>query len=282
MRIQITSDSTCDLNPQYLTEHHIELLPLYTLMGGKTYRDGVDILPADIFAHVAGGGALCSTAANNIEDYRNLFQRLLPHCDAIIHITISADFSSCYQNACIAAEGFDHVYVVDSRNLSSGHGHIVCEAVTMAEAGRLSPEVIVDRLRTLTGQVEASFLVDHLDYLRKGGRCSAVAALGANLLHLKPCIEVIDGKMQVVKKYRGSFEKCILSYVRERLTGRDDLLPERIFITHTPVAEGLVDKVRAAIAECAPFTEIIETSAGCTISCHCGPGTLGILFLRSR
>ena len=282
MRIQITSDSTCDLNPQYLTEHHIELLPLYTLMGGKTYRDGVDILPADIFAHVAGGGALCSTAANNIEDYRNLFQRLLPQCDAIIHITISADFSSCYQNACIAAEGFDHVYVVDSRNLSSGHGHIVCEAVNMAESGQLSPEEIVDRLRILTGQVEASFLVDHLDYLRKGGRCSAVAALGANLLHLKPCIEVIDGKMQVVKKYRGSFEKCILSYVRERLTGRDDLLPERIFITHTPVAEGLVDKVRAAIAECAPFTEIIETSAGCTISCHCGPGTLGILFLRSR
>lgn len=281
MNIRITSDSTCDLNPDYLQAHRVELLPLYTMKGGETFRDGVDIHPQDIFDHVAAGGDLCSTAANNVSDYQALFARLLPECDAIIHIDISADFSSCYQNACVAASELPNVYVVDSRNLSSGHGHIVCEAVNMAEAGKLSPQEIVDRLNELTSRVEASFLLDRLDYMVKGGRCSMVVALGANLLHLKPCIEVIDGKMKVVKKYRGSYEKCILNYVRDRLQNRDGLVYERIFITHTPVADGLVDKVRAAIQECAPFTDIIETQAGCTVSCHCGPGTLGILFIRA-
>lgn len=281
MNIRITSDSTCDLSPDYLQAHRVELLPLYTMKGGETFRDGVDIHPQDIFDHVAAGGDLCSTAANNISDYQELFARLLPECDAIIHIDISADFSSCYQNACVAASELPNVYVVDSRNLSSGHGHIVCEAVNMAEEGKLSPQEIVDRLNELTSRVEASFLLDRLDYMVKGGRCSMVVALGANLLHLKPCIEVIDGKMKVVKKYRGSFEKCILNYVKDRLQNRDGLVYERIFITHTPVEDGIVEKVRAAIQECAPFTDIIETQAGCTVSCHCGPGTLGILFIRA-
>ncbi len=283
MHIQVTSDSTCDLRPEYLQQHHVEILPLYTMKGGETFRDGVDIVPADIFAHVAAGGDLCSTAANNVDDYYHMFSRLLQTADAIIHVDISADFSSCYQNACVAASEFSgKVFVVDSRNLSTGHGHIVCEAVNMAEAGELSPAEIADRLRDLAGRVESSFLLDRLDYMRKGGRCSAVVALGANLLHLKPCIEVVDGKMRVGKKYRGKYEKCILEYVRDRLQGRDDLVYDRIFITHTPVEDGLVDKIRSAIAEYAPFTQIIETEAGCTISCHCGPGTLGILFIRSK
>lgn len=281
MNIRITSDSTCDLSPDYLRAHRVEILPLYTMKGGETFRDGVNIHPQDIFDHVAAGGDLCSTAANNVSDYQELFARLLPECDAMIHIDISADFSSCYQNACVAASELPNVYVVDSRNLSSGHGHIVCEAVNMAEEGKLSPQEIVARLNELTSRVEASFLIDRLDYMVKGGRCSMVAALGANLLHLKPCIEVIDGKMKVVKKYRGSYEKCILNYVKDRLQNRDGLVYDRIFITHTPVEDGLVDKVRAAIQECAPFPHIIETQAGCTISCHCGPGTLGILFIRA-
>ena len=283
MRIRVTSDSTCDLNQDYLTAHQVELLPLYTIKDGVTFRDGVDITPADIFAHVAAGGALCSTAANNVEDYHALFTRVLRECDAIIHVDISADFSSCYQNACVAAEDFPgQVFVVDSRNLSTGHGHVVCEAVKMAEAGEMTPAEIADSLRELTGRVEASFLLDQLEYMRKGGRCSAVVALGANLLKLKPCIEVVDGKMRVGKKYRGSFDKCILEYVRDRLQGRGDLVPERIFITHTPVNDGLVEQVRATILRYAPFTEMIETEAGCTVSCHCGPGTLGILFIRSK
>ncbi len=283
MRIQVTSDSTCDLLPEYLETHHVEILPLYIIMNGKTYRDGVDISPSEIFAHVSAGGDLCTTAASNVDDYGNMFSRLLQQSDAIIHISISAEFSSCYQNAHTAALDFpDRVFVVDSRNLSSGHGHIVCEAVKMAEAGVLPPSEIAKELQALTNRVEASFLLDRLDYIRKGGRCSAIVALGANLLNLKPCINVVDGKMKVGKKYRGKYEKCILEYVRDRLQNRDDIVYERIFITHTSVENGLVDKIREAIQTYAPFTEIIETEAGCTISCHCGPNTLGILFIRSK
>ena len=283
MRYRVTSDSTCDLNRDYLEAHQVELVPLYTFKAGETFRDGVDITPSDIFAHVAAGGDLCSTAANNVEDYRAVFSRLLGECDAILHIDISLDFSSCYQNACVAAAEFPgRVFVVDSRNLSTGHGHVVCEAVKLCEAGALSPEEIKARLEELTGRVDASFLLDRLDYMVKGGRCSAVAALGANLLKLKPCIQVADGKMKVAKKYRGSFEKCILAYVKEKLEGREDLVLERIFITHTPVADGIVAKVRAEIRKYQPFAEIIETNAGCTVSCHCGPGTLGILFIRAK
>lgn len=283
MKIRITSDSTCDLAPRWLKEHGVELLPLYTMVGEKTCRDGVDVTPADIFAHVAAGGDLCSTAANNVEDYLNFFRACLGDCDGLVHVDISADFSSCYQNACIAAEEFGgRVQVVDSRNLSSGHGHIVCEGVKLAEEGGHTAAEIAEQLRELTGRVEASFILDRLDYMRKGGRCSAVVALGANLLHLRPCIEVVDGKMRVGKKYRGKYENCVLQYVRDRLTGRDDLVCERIFITHTPVDDGVVDKVRAEILKCAPFTEVVETHAGCTVSCHCGPGTLGILFIRSK
>ena len=161
MRIRITSDSTCDLNPDYLQAHRVEIVPLYTYKGGETFRDGVDIMPADIFAHVAAGGDLCSTAANNVGDYQEVFARVLQDCDAIIHVDISADFSSCYQSACVAAESFPgQVYVVDSRNLSSGHGHIVCEAVKMAEAGELTAAEIREKLIALTSRVEASFLLD--------------------------------------------------------------------------------------------------------------------------
>ena len=282
MKIRISSDSTCDLNPQYIAEHQVEILPLYTIKNGETFRDRVDIVPQDIFDHVAAGGNLCSTAALNVDDYLTAFKSLTADCDALIHINISAEFSSCHQNALIAAGEVENVYVVDSRNLSTGHGHIVCQAVKMAEEGVLSPQEIVDKLKELTGRVEASFVLDQLEYLKKGGRCSALAALGANLLSLKPCIEVKDGKMSVGKKYRGKYKNCLLSYVKERLQNRDDIDYERIFITHTTMEDGIVDAVRDAVNECSAFAEVVETEAGCTVSCHCGPSTLGILFIRSK
>ena len=146
----------------------------------------------------------------------------------------------------------------------------------------MAPEEIISYLKDLTGRVEASFILNRLDYMVKGGRCSAVAMLGANLLRLKPCIEVKDGKMGVAKKYRGTFEKCVLDYVRDRLQGRTDLETDRIFITYSTAPQDTVDQVRAAIAKYAPFKEILETRAGCTVSTHCGPNTLGILFIRSK
>lgn len=281
MAIKITSDSTCDLPLELLARHQIEIVPLSIVKDGKAYRDGVEITPADIFRHVEAGGSITTTAAVSVGEYHDVFARLSPSCEAVIHITISADFSSCYQNACIAAEAFENVYVVDSRNLSSGHGHVVVEAALAAESG-MEARDIVTYLNGLTPRVEASFLLDRLDYMVKGGRCSAVTMLGANLLRLKPCIEVKDGKMGVVKKYRGSLQKCLAEYVKDRLQGREDLERDRIFITHSRIPAEVVEAVQAEIPKYAAFTQAIETDAGCTVSTHCGPNTLGILFIRSK
>ena len=214
-------------------------------------------------------------------DYADLFGRYADRYDAVIHINIGSGFSSCYQNARIAAEEFDNVRVIDSKNLSTGQGHVVLEAARMA-AEYDDLDKLCDDLADLTNRVEASFVLNQLAYMVKGGRCSSAAALGANLLNLKPCIEVRDGKMSVVKKYRGKYEQVLASYVRDRLSGRDDIIRDRLFLTYTPVSESCLEVVRSAIAEHGHFAEVLETTAGCTVSCHCGPDTLGVLFIRSK
>ena len=279
MRYQITSDSTCDLSPEQLEKYNIRLLSLYVDMDGRTLRDGVDVKPDDIYAHVAAGGGLPKTAAVNMADYVRAFTELSAKNDFVIHVCISMDFSCCYQNAKLAAADFDNVYVVDSRNLSTGHGLVVLEAERMAREG-MEPEAIVAALEELTGRVEASFILDRLDYMKMGGRCSAVTLLGANLLRLRPCIEVRDGKMGVGKKYRGSFEKCLVQYITDKLGGRTDLELRRVFITHSGLPEQTVQKAVETVQSLQKFEEIDVTRAGCTVSSHCGPGTIGVLFIR--
>ena len=279
MKYQITSDSTCDLSPEQLEQYNIRLLPLYVDMDGRTLRDGVDVKPDDIYAHVAAGGGLPKTAAVNMADYVRAFTELSAKNDFVIHVCISLDFSCCYQNAKLAAADFENVYVVDSRNLSTGHGLVVLEAERMAREG-MEPEAIVAALEELTGRVEASFILDRLDYMKMGGRCSAVTLLGANLLRLRPCIEVRDGKMGVGKKYRGSFEKCLVQYITDKLGGRTDLELRRVFITHSGLPEQTVQKAVETVQSLQKFEEIDVTRAGCTVSSHCGPGTIGVLFIR--
>ena len=278
MKIKILSDSTCDLSPALLAENGISLVPLTVVKGDEQFKDGVTITAADIFAHVAAGGDLCSTAANSIGEYADEFEKYTD-CDGVILITIGSGFSSCYQNACLAAEDYPNVRVVDSQNLSTGQGLVVLKACELAKTAT-DLDALADELRAFTEKVEASFLVDKLDYLAKGGRCSAVAALGANLLNLKPCIEVKNGKMSVVKKYRGKYEKCLSSYVKERLAGREDIDRGILFVTQTEVSDTCYEAVMAAVAENGNFEKTYETVAGCTVSCHCGPGTLGVLFVR--
>ena len=279
MNIKITSDSTCDLSAEQLQQHNIQLLPMCISMGDKLLRDGVEITPDDIYAHVDAGGDICTTSALNFTDYSDCFTPLSQEYDAVIHINISAEFSSCYQNAVLASQEFDNVYVVDSRNLSTGHGHVVLRAAELAESG-MDVKDIVAELNNFTAKVDASFILSRLDYMKKGGRCSSVVALGANLLHLRPCIEVVNGKMQVGKKYRGSFEKCVDQYIRDRLAHPENLDLSRIFIAHSGVADSALETARRAVEDCASFQEILVTRAGCTVSSHCGPGTLGILFLH--
>lgn len=278
MNIKVTADSTCDLSQELLDRYNISTVPLHIIKGEKQYDDLIDITPSDIIEHVSAGGDICGTTAVNTSEYVELFEEFSAKYDAVFHITISAEFSSCYQNACTAAEGFSNVYVIDSRNLSTGQGLVVIEAAIKGKTME-SPEQLHDYLMRLTDRVEASFVVNSLEYIRKGGRCSAVAHLGANLLQLKVCIRVNKGKMDVVKKYRGSFTKCLNGYIEERIHKRDDISTERIFITHS-FCDDYVDYVRGEIDKHAVFDEILVTRAGCTVTCHCGPGTLGILFIR--
>ncbi len=278
MSIKITSDSTCDLTPELLERYDIEMFPLSVILGDRSLKDGVEVVPDDLYRYVTEKGNLPSTSALSVGEYQDYFAELSPKHDAVIHINISAEFSSCHQNALIAAEEFNNVYVVDSRNLSTGHGHVVIEAALAAQRG-MSASEIVAFLNDLTNRVEASFVLDQLAYMVKGGRCSAATALGANLLKLKPCIEVKDGKMGVVKKYRGPLEKVIVEYAKDRLENRENILYERIFITYSSDMPEITASVRAVV-EAHGFGEILETRAGCTVSTHCGPKTLGILFIR--
>ena len=279
MKIKILSDSTCDLSADLLAQYDITLAPLTVVRGGEQYKDGVTITSQDIFAHVAAGGDLCSTAAVSIGEYADLFERYSSEYDGIIHINIGAGFSACHQNARLAAEDFPNVRCIDSGTLSTGQGLIVLQACRLAASAE-SLDQLVSQIESYTSKVEASFIVERLDYLVKGGRCSSAAALGANLLNLKPCIEVKDSKMFVTKKYRGNFTKCLTTYVRERLTDREDLDPDTIFITGTVKDEQILQPVRDEIAGCFSFRNVFETNVGCTVACHCGPGTLGIFFLR--
>lgn len=279
MKIKILSDSTCDLSQELLEKYNITLVPLSVVKDGTEYKDGITITPADIFAHVAAGGALCSTSAVNIGEYTDVFEQYVHDYDGVIHINIGASFSTCHQSACLAAEEFGNVRVIDSKNLSTGQGLVVLKACELAERCT-DLDALVQELQDFTGKVEASFLVDKLDYLVKGGRCSSAAALGANLLNLKPCIEVKDGKMGVGKKFRGNYAKCLASYVKERLADRDDIDRTTLFVTKTVVSDACYAGVMEAVNTYGGFQHVYETCAGCTISCHCGPGTLGVLFVR--
>ncbi len=281
MRIKITSDSTCDLSGDILQQYGISIMPLTVIKDNQSFQDNVTITPAEIFAHVAAGGTLCSTTAVSIGEYQDFFKPFSEAYDGVVHINLGSGFSSSHQNACLAAAEFENVVAVDSMNLSTGQGLVVLKACMLAATAHTLEEIKAE-LDAFTCKVEASFLVDKLDYLVKGGRCSSAAALGANLLNLKPCIEVRDGKMGVAKKYRGKYDRCLAAYVKDHLDGREDLdysMP--IFITYTRVSEECYGAVKEAVAAYgSDFAALYETIAGCTISCHCGPGTLGILYVR--
>ena len=279
MKIKIISDSTCDLSAQLIADNDIALIPLTVVKNDQQFKDGVTITPAEIFAHVAAGGDLCTTAANSIGEYADVFEKYCPDFDGVIVNTLGSGFSTCYQSACLAAEDFPNVRVIDSQNLSTGQGLIVLKACELAKTA-VDLDALAEQLRAYTEKVEASFVVDKLDYLVKGGRCSSAAALGANLLNLKPCIEVKGGKMTVGKKYRGNYAKCLANYVKERLENREDIDTDTLFITRTVVDENAYAAVTDAAKQYAEFKNIYETTAGCTVSCHCGPGTLGIIFVR--
>jgi len=280
LKIGITADSTCDFPKAFAQERDIHILPLYVVKDdGSSFRDGVEISIPEVFAYARETGKITGTAAVTVGDYIEKWTELRERYDAIIHVAFSSEMSACCGNARIAAQELENIYVVDSLNLSTAYGLMALEAAEMRDRGA-EPAEIVPVLERMAPRLEASFVIDTLDFLRRGGRCSALKAMGANMLRLKPCIEIHDGKMSMAKKYRGKIENVYLQYVRDRLEGRDDLDLRRIFITGACLSEEVVARTREEILRCQPFGEVLYSHTGCTVSSHCGPLCMGLMYCR--
>ena len=279
--IILCADSTCDLSADLVAKYNVHIMPMHVTLEEKSYNDGVDINPDDIYAIYHEKKILPKTAALNMDEVLEFVTPFIEAGNDVLCVTLGSGLSTTYNSFRLAAMETDGLYIIDSNNLSTGFGHVVMAAGDRIAAG-MPIQQIVDEVQELTQKVESSFIVDTLEFLHKGGRCSAVAMLGANVLKLKPCIEVSTegGKMGVTKKYRGTLERVLEEYVSDRLAGRDDIRQDRIFITHSGISQERIDIVKAAIEKNMHFDEIYVTRAGCTISSHCGPNTLGILFVR--
>lgn len=277
--IQITSDSTCDLG-ELTQKHGIRLMPLKVILDTETFKDGVDIAPADIFAFVEKTGMLPKTSAPGIEDFRELFSLLTANGDEVIHFTISSKASASYSCALAASREFDgKVRVVDSLALSSGQGLLVMKAVDLRDAGKSAAE-IEETVNALRARVNTSFVPDRLEYLYKGGRCSKMEMYGANILKIHPMIDMKDGQLGVKKKYRGKMTVCIKSYIEELKAAYPAYDKTRCFITHSSADAELVELAREMVQSEFDFREVVETVAGSVITGHCGRNTLGVLFIH--
>jgi DegV family protein with EDD domain len=262
-----------------IERYQIKILPLEVSLGDKQYRDGVDINPDMIYENYEQSGQLPKTAAINISEFDKFFAKETANGNEIVLFTISSDMSSTFNNARLAAQEYEGVYPVNTMNLSTGGGLLVLTAAEMAAEGKSAKE-IAEACCALRERVDASFVIDNLEFLHKGGRCSAIAAFGANLLQLKPCVMVRDGKMIVGKKYRGKFAMTLEKYVADRIGDASDIDTKRIFVTHAGCDAAIVDQCVKQVTDMGVFDEVLVTRAGCTVSAHCGRNTLGVLFIR--
>ena len=278
-KIILSADSTCDLDEELKERYHVNYFPLHINLNGRDYLDNVDITPEQVYQEYYDHKVLPKTSAVNVQEYIDHFRPWVEDGYEVIHVNLGHALSSSYQNCCLAAQELGHVHVVDSCNLSTGTGLTVVAAGKMIEEG-MDAETIAEKLRASTSKRHASFVLDTLTFLHAGGRCSAVAALGANVLKLKPSIQVDnhDGSMSVGKKYRGALDKVLVKYVKDELARHPDINTDLLFITHSGIPQEYIDLVRKTVEDTMAFKEIHVTKPSCTISCHCGPNTLGILF----
>lgn len=280
--VKIIADSTCDLSQVLLERYHIDIIPLHIVMGDREYEDGVDITPDEIYKWADANKTTPKTSAVAIDRAVDTFRPYIEAGEEIVVFAISADMSTTANVMRLAAEELgaeDKVFVVDSANLSTGIGLLVIEASVMASKGSTGKE-IATYMEILKGRVRASFVVDTLTYLYRGGRCSGLAAMAGSVLKLHPRIEVVDGAMRPGKKYRGKIDTVIMDYVKDMEPQLFAAKKERVFITHSGCSKEIVDWVRSYLAGLGHFDEIFETRAGGVVSSHCGPGTLGVLFIQ--
>jgi DegV family protein with EDD domain len=279
--VKIISDSTCDLSDELLDRYDISILPLHILLGEDEYVDGIDIKPEEIYRWSDEHKLTPKTSAPSIERATEVMTPFLKQGMELVCFAISEDMSTSANIMRLAAEELgaeDRVFVIDSMNLSTGIGHLVVEAAIMAKQGKCGRE-ITEQIENLRPYVRASFVVDTLIYLYRGGRCSGLSAMVGSALKLHPMIVVKDGKMSAAKKYRGNISKVIMNYAKDLEDALKCARTDRVFITHSGCDSAIVDSVRKYLEELDIFDEILETRAGGVVSSHCGPGTLGVLFI---
>ncbi|MBQ6129233.1 MAG: DegV family protein [Lachnospiraceae bacterium] len=280
--VRICSDSTCDLSADLVEKYGITIIPLHIMLGDKEYRDRVEISQDEIFEWSDKNKTTPKTSAVSVTDAMAVMKELLEVHEEIILFTIASGMSTTYNVFNMVAEDLDatdRVHVIDSMNLSTGIGLMVIEAACMAQEG-LSGNEIVANIERIRPKVRSSFVIDTLTYLARGGRCSSVVALTGGVLKIHPKIVVKDGKMEVSKKYRGQIRNVVMDYVKDMHYMLLEANPTRVFITHTSKDRELIEEVRSYLEGLGHFEEILETSAGAVISSHCGPGTLGVLFIE--
>ena len=279
--VKVISDSTCDLCSELLEKYDISILPLHILLGDEEYEDGRNITIEEIYDWSEANRQTPKTSAPSVDCAIELFEPYVKKGDEIVCFSISGTMSASGNIMRMAAEQLESessIHVIDSQNLSTGIGLLVVEAAAMAKEGKAAQE-IVQRMEELIPRVRASFVVDTLTFLHRGGRCSGLAAMAGGALKLHPRIQVIDGVMQSGKKYRGSIDKVILSYVKDMEEELKKADKTRVFITHSGCNKEIVEQVRTYLKSLNVFSEIWETRAGGVVSSHCGPGTLGVLFI---
>lgn len=279
--VKIISDSTCDLSPELIAKYDIDILPLHILLGEEEFEDGKNITPDQIFSWSDEHKTTPKTSAPSLTEAIELFRPYVEAKREVVCFSISNSMSTSGNVMRLAAdelEAADLITVIDSANLSTGIGLLVVEAAILAQNGCTASE-ISKKIESLKSKVRASFVVDTLTYLYRGGRCNAVAAMAGGVLKLHPKIVVENGAMDAEKKYRGKISSVIMSYVKDMEDDLKSARPDRVFITHSGCDTATVDAVRAYLQSLGIFEEILETRAGGVISSHCGPGTLGVLFI---
>lgn len=281
-KVILSADSSCDLGLQLIQQYHVHLFPFTILLDGQAYTDGEGITPDDLYRAWWEKKLLPKTAAINVAQYDEHFRQWTEQGYDVIHISLGSALSSAHQNALLSARQLGHVYVIDSCSLSTGSGLIALQVADRIQQG-MPAERIYQEVMQLVPKVQASFLLDTLEFMHAGGRCSSITRLGANVLHIKPCIQVHTddhGSMGVGKMYRGKLIRCLKRYVQDVLAKPEGIDTSRVFITHSGIDQAIIDLVRQTIEQLVNFKETYITRAGCTISSHCGPNTLGVLFLQ--
>lgn len=279
MPLILSADRTCDLNDALMEEFSVHTIPYHILLEEKEYLDSVDITPQDIYKVYYDKKTLPKTSAINAGEYLEYFHPWVEKGYDVVHFCLGSALSSSYQNCLVAAEELGHVYPIDGRNLSSAVGLQVIDAAKLIEEGKTAEEIVAyfdEHHRCYHG----SFVLNTLDFIHAGGRCSSVAALSASLLNIRPCVDVDNttGGMQVTKKYRGSTEKVLVKYVKDKLAQYDDIRPDKIFVTDSGLDPAIIETVQQAVLDTVPFEKVYRADASCTISSHCGPNCFGILF----